>query len=133
MRLLAFLVALALPLTLATPASAAARSWNWGSVYSSDAKARAWGKVTVGKSGFTVTGSVRDTPGKACSWVIVRGQSAKNGRWKNVGFYNCRTGVGTFRRNFGYVLQMKVQVCRGTAYRPTGKCSKQRTIFTQGS
>ncbi|MEV4838752.1 hypothetical protein AB0K05_29905 [Nonomuraea sp. NPDC049486] len=132
MRLLAFLAALALPLTLASPAAADRTSWKWGTVYSADAKASAWGKVTVGQSGFVVSGNVRDVPGKACSWVIVRAQSAKNGRWKTHGFYYCKPGVGTFRRSYGYVLQIKIQVCRGTAKQPTGSCSKAKSIFTQG-
>ncbi|MFG1948794.1 hypothetical protein [Nonomuraea sp. NPDC048826] len=132
MRLVAFLAALALPFTLAAPAAADPTSWKWRTVYSADGKAGAWGKVSVGQSGFVVRGNVRDVPGKACSWAILRAQSATNGRWKAHGFYYCKPGIGTFRKNYGSVLQIKVQVCRGTAKQPTGSCSKQRTIFTQG-
>jgi hypothetical protein len=142
MRLLTLLTAAILPLGVAVPAAAtpvaaapAAATpaiWKWRSVHSADGMARAWGKVAISQFGYVVYGNLEDTIGKGCAWAVLRAQSAGNGRWKTYGFYNCTPGTGTFRKNYGSVLQIKVQVCRGTSKRPTGECSKQKTIMTQG-
>ncbi|MED7923997.1 hypothetical protein SMD20_07135 [Nonomuraea sp. LP-02] len=126
-------VAAAVALTAsAQPAAAAPTSWKWGAIRSTDGMATAWGKVVVGQSGLAVTGNLDDTYGKGCSWAVIKYQSARNGRWRTHGIYNCVPGTGTFRKNVGGVLQIRIQVCRGTATRPTGKCSRWRTVWTQG-
>lgn len=132
LRLLAVLAAAALPLAVATPAEATPAIWKWRSVHSTDGMARAWGKVSIHQFGYLVTGTVEDTLGKGCAWVVFKAQSASNGRWKSFGFYNCVPGNGTFRKDYRNVLQIKVQVCRGTSKRPTGECSRWKTIMTQG-
>jgi hypothetical protein len=126
----------ALVLLAPTPASASASAdpdtWKWGAIHSTDGLATARGKVTVGQSGLVVYGKLDDSYGKGCSWALIRRQSAANGRWRTHGFYNCVPGTGSFRKDVGGVLQIRAQVCRGTSTRPTGKCSRWRTIYTQG-
>jgi hypothetical protein len=132
-RLLAVLAAAALPLTVAaTPAEAQPTIWKWKTVHSANGMASAWGKVAISQMGYVVYGNLEDTRGKGCAWAVLRAQSAKNGKWKTYGFYNCVPGKGTFRKDYGAVLQIKVQVCTGTSKRPTGWCSKWKTIMTQG-
>jgi hypothetical protein len=63
---------------------------------------------------------------------VLQAQSASNGKWRTYGFYNCTPGKGKFRKDYRNVLRIKVQVCRGTAKRPTDECSKPKTIMTQG-
>ncbi|GAA3465768.1 hypothetical protein [Nonomuraea roseola] len=123
--------------TLALSCSPAASAepvtvWKWGAVHSTDGWATAWGKVSVGQSGLVVSGNLDDSYGKGCSWALIRYQNAGNGRWRTHGVYNCVTGTGTFRKDVGGVLQIRVKVCRGTAKRPVGKCSRWKTVYTQG-
>ncbi|TMR22553.1 hypothetical protein ETD86_11210 [Nonomuraea turkmeniaca] len=133
MRLLTLLTAAVLPLAVAAaPAAADPAIWKWRPVHSADGMAGAWGKVAISQFGYVVYGNLEDTRGKGCAWAVLRAQDARNGRWKVYGFYNCKPGTGTFRKDYGSVLQIKVQVCRGTAKRPTGECSKQKTILTTG-
>jgi hypothetical protein len=132
MRLLALLAAAALPLAAATPAEATPAIWKWRSIHSTDGMARAWGKVSIHQFGYLVTGTLEDTLGKGCAWAVFKAQSASNGRWKTFGFYNCVPGNGTFRKDYRNVLQIKVQVCRGTSKRPVDECSRWKTIMTQG-
>ncbi|MGN9844435.1 hypothetical protein ACTMTI_40545 [Nonomuraea sp. H19] len=132
MRLLALLTAIALPLTVAAPAAATPAIWKWRTVHSADGMASAWGKVAISQSGYVVYGNVEDTRGRGCAWAVLRAQSARNGSWKTHGYYNCTPGTGTFRKDYGGVLQIKVQVCRGDKKRPTGECSKWKSIFTTG-
>lgn len=140
MRFLAVLALAALPLTMAAPAEAATAPakaatpavWKWRSIHSTDGMARAWGKVSIHQFGYLVTGTVEDTLGKGCAWVVFKAQSASNGRWKSFGFYNCVPGNGTFRKDYRNVLQIKAQVCRGTSKRPVDECSRWKTIMTQG-
>jgi hypothetical protein len=134
LRSLALLLASAaiVPLAVATPAAAQPAIWKWRSIHSTDGMARAWGKVAIHQFGYLVTGNVEDTLGKGCAWVVLKSQSASNGRWKSYGFYNCVPGTGTFRKDYRNALQIKVQVCRGNSKRPTGECSRWKTIMTQG-
>ncbi|MFI7445296.1 hypothetical protein [Nonomuraea indica] len=132
MRVFVLLAALVLPLAVAAPAAATPAVWKWRAVHSADGMASAWGKVAISQFGHVVYGNLEDTRGKGCAWAVLRAQDANNGRWKTFGFYNCTPGVGTFRKDYGSVLQIKVQVCRGTSKAPTGDCSKQKTILTQG-
>ncbi|MEV4067422.1 hypothetical protein [Nonomuraea dietziae] len=117
-----------------SPAASAepATVWKWGALHSTDGWATAWGKVSVGQSGLVVSGNLDDSYGKGCSWALIRYQNARNGRWRTHGVYNCVTGTGTFRKDLGGVLQIRVKVCRGTAKRPVGKCSRWKTVYTQG-
>ncbi|TMR90329.1 hypothetical protein [Nonomuraea basaltis] len=132
MRLLALLAVVALPLTVAAPAAADPAIWKWRTVHSTDGMASAWGKVAISQFGYVVYGNLEDTRGKGCAWAVLRAQSASNGRWKTYGFYNCTPGTGTFRKSYGSVLQIKVQVCRGNSKRPIDECSKWKSIFTTG-
>ncbi|MEU8323491.1 hypothetical protein AB0C33_34440 [Nonomuraea sp. NPDC048881] len=113
--------------TAADPAS-----WRWGALHSADGLATARGKVVAGQSGLAVTGTLDDDRGKGCSWLLIRYQSASNGRWRTHGVYNCLPGTGSFRKNVGGALQIRAQVCRGNGARPVGRCSRWRTIYTQG-
>ncbi|MEU7002078.1 hypothetical protein [Nonomuraea sp. NPDC046570] len=132
-RVLIGLTVAAAALNLAGPAAAdPTTTWKWGGIHSTDGWATAWGKVTVGQSGLVVHGKLDDSYGKGCSWALIRHQNARNGRWRTDGFYNCVTGTGTFRKDVGGPLQIKVQVCRGTAKRPVNKCSRWKTVYTQG-
>ncbi|NRQ37660.1 hypothetical protein HII36_38400 [Nonomuraea sp. NN258] len=136
-RVLTVLASAALALTAATTATASATaadptSWRWGAIHSTDGMATAWGKVAVGQSGLVVYGNLDDTYGKRCSWALIRYQSATNGRWRTHGIYNCQAGTGTFRKGVGAAMQIKIQVCRGTATRPINKCSRWKTVYTQG-
>ncbi|MFI6479161.1 hypothetical protein ACIBH1_14605 [Nonomuraea sp. NPDC050663] len=132
MRMFALAAAVALPLLAAAPAHADPAVWKWRKLHSADAKASAWGEVAISQHGFVVYGNLADTRGKGCAWAVLKAQSATNGKWKSHGFYYCKPGVGTFRKDYGAVLQIRVQVCRGTATRPTGSCSRWKTIYTQG-
>ncbi|MFB4280361.1 MULTISPECIES: hypothetical protein [unclassified Nonomuraea] len=114
------------------PASAGPTSWKWGALHSTDGMATARGKVVVGQSGLVVTGYLDDTYGKGCSWVLIKYQNASNGRRRTHGVYNCTAGTGSFRKSVGGVLQIWAQVCRGTSKRPVGRCSRWKTIYTQG-
>ncbi|NUP04189.1 MAG: hypothetical protein HOV96_08265 [Nonomuraea sp.] len=118
--------------TQAGPAAADPTSWKWGAIHSTDGMATARGKVVVGQSGLVVTGHLDDSYGKGCSWVLVKYQSGSTGRWRTHGIYNCVTGTGSFRKSVGGALQIRAQVCRGTSQRPVDKCSRWRTIYTQG-
>ncbi|MEU1390486.1 MULTISPECIES: hypothetical protein [unclassified Nonomuraea] len=132
-RVLTSLGAAVLTLTaLSTAAAADPASWRWGALHSADGLATARGKVVAGQSGLAVTGTLDDDHGKGCSWVLIRYQSASNGRWRTHGVYNCVPGTGSFRKNVGGALQIRAQVCRGTSARPVGRCSRWRTIYTQG-
>ncbi|MCC5581964.1 hypothetical protein IMZ11_40820 [Microtetraspora sp. AC03309] len=132
-RVLAGLAGAAVTFTAsATPASADPTSWKWGRIHSTDGMATAWGKVIVGQSGLIVSGNLDDTYGKGCSWALIRYQDSRNGRWRTRGVYNCATGTGSFRTGVGGVLQIRVQVCRGTSKRPVNKCSRWKTVYTQG-
>ncbi|MFI7465382.1 hypothetical protein [Nonomuraea sp. NPDC049646] len=132
------LTALSTAAAAGTAAHTAARtaadpaSWRWGPLHSADGRATARGKVVVGQSGLAVTGTLDDDRGKDCSWVLIRYQSGSNGRWRTHGVYNCLPGTGSFRKNVGGALQIRVQVCRGDAARPVGRCSRWRTTYTQG-
>ncbi|MFD8558796.1 hypothetical protein ACWDOR_25100 [Streptosporangium canum] len=133
--LLGLTAAAALTLGGSTPASAATADpsvWRWGPIYSGDGHAEARGKVAVGQSGFVVYGTLEDTRGSGCSWVHVRYLNARNGRWHTASYYNCVPGAGSFRKNVGGVLQIKAKACRGNSSRPTGWCSRWKTIYTQG-
>lgn len=130
--ILAAAAAIALPLLTAAPAHADPVVWKWGKLHSADRLATAWGEVGVGQSGFYVRGKLRDARGKGCAWIVLKAQSSTNGKWRSYGFYNCKADTGSFRRDYGGVLQIRVQVCRGTSARPTGKCSRWKTVFTQG-
>ncbi|NRQ38765.1 hypothetical protein HII36_44125 [Nonomuraea sp. NN258] len=132
MRLLAVLAAAAVLPLAAAPASADPAMWKWRTVHSADGMASAWGKVAISQFGYVVYGNLEDTRGSGCAWAVLRAQDARNGRWKTHGYYYCKPGVGTFRKDYGSVLQIKVQVCRGNSKRPTGACSKSKTIFTTG-
>ncbi|MEV2267247.1 hypothetical protein [Nonomuraea africana] len=118
--------------TVGNPTVGSPTVWKWGAVHSTDGWATAWGKVAVGQSGLVVSGKLDDSYGKGCSWTLIRYQNSLNGRWRTHGVYNCVTGTGTFRKDVGGVLQIRVRVCRGTAKRPVGKCSRWKTIYTQG-
>ncbi|GGS98464.1 hypothetical protein ACFFV7_20985 [Nonomuraea spiralis] len=132
-RVLAALGAAVLVLAAhSTAAAADPASWRWGALHSTDGLASARGKVVAGQSGLAVTGYLDDDRGKGCSWVVLRYQSASNGRWRTFGIYNCVPGTGSFRKGVGGVLQIRAQVCRGTSKRPVGRCSRWRTIYTQG-
>ncbi|NAS21900.1 hypothetical protein GT755_09410 [Herbidospora sp. NEAU-GS84] len=130
-RILTAVAAAALTLT-ATPAHAAPTTWKWGGIHSTDGWATAWGKITVGQSGHRISGNLDDSRGRTCSWLLIKSMSATNGRWRTHGIYNCVAGTGTFTKNLGGVLQIRAQVCRGTAKKPVNKCSKWKTIWTQG-
>ncbi|MER7503370.1 hypothetical protein AB0L05_34270 [Nonomuraea pusilla] len=132
MRLLALLTAAVLPLTAAAPASAVPTIWNWRGGQSTDGKASAWGKVYIHQMGYLVEGNLKDTQGYGCSWVILKGQDTRSGRWKSHGFYNCIPGTGTFKKDYRNALNVKVQVCRGDADRPTGQCSAWKSIMRNG-
>ncbi|MEU6999727.1 hypothetical protein [Nonomuraea sp. NPDC046570] len=135
-------------LALATPATASASLaptaatasaagaipsiWRWGPLYSTDGMAEAKGTVAVHQFGFLVDGKLEDTRGKGCAWVSIRSMSAKNGRWRTASYYNCVPGIGTFRKDVGDVLQIKIRTCRGNSTRPTGWCSRWKTVYTQG-
>lgn len=121
-------------LILGVPATATADPsvWRWGPIHSTDGHAVAGGKVAAGQSGLVVYGTLEDTRGSGCSWVHLRSMSARDGRWRTASFYNCVPGTGRFRRNVGGVLQIKAKVCRGTSSRPTGWCSRWKTVYTQG-
>lgn len=122
-----------LTLGLSAPAASADPTvWRWGKIQSTDGWATAWGKVSVGQSGFVVTGNLDDSYGKTCSWLLLKYMSSQNGRWRTHGIYNCQTGSGTFRKSVGGVLQIKAMACRGTSKRPLNKCSRWKTIYTQG-
>ncbi|MFI9593956.1 hypothetical protein [Nonomuraea sp. NPDC052265] len=132
-RVLAALGAAVLTLTaMGTAAAADPTSWRWGALHSTDGLATARGKVVAGQSGLAVTGHLDDDRGKGCSWVLIRYQSASNGRWRTHGVYNCMGSTGSFRKNVGGALQIRAQVCRGTSKRPVGRCSRWRTVYTQG-
>ncbi|GIH78727.1 hypothetical protein [Planobispora longispora] len=115
-----------------TAASASASTWKWGPIHSTDGHATAKGKVVVTQHSFQVRGSLSDTRGKGCSWVILRWQSSGNGKWSSAGYWNCTPGTGTFRKNVGLPLKIKAKVCRGNSSRPTGWCTSWKTIYTQG-
>ncbi|MEW9553667.1 hypothetical protein [Nonomuraea sp. NPDC050783] len=134
MRLLAVLAAaVVLPLGVAaTPASATPAVWKWGPAYSADGMAGSWGKVYLHQFGYQVRGNLEDTRGKGCAWAVLKAQDSRNGRWKTYGFYNCQPGVGTFKKDYRNVVQIRVQVCRGTAARPTGECSTWKPVLTMG-
>ncbi|GAB1822627.1 hypothetical protein [Herbidospora sp. RD11066] len=132
LRILTAVAAAALTLTAATPAHAAPGVWKWGGIHSTDGWATAWGRITAGQSGYFVSGNLDDSRGKGCSWVLIKAMSPVNGKWKTHGIYNCVAGTGTFRKNVGGALQIRAQVCRGTSKKPVNKCSKWKTIWTQG-
>ncbi|MCK2213427.1 hypothetical protein MF672_006415 [Actinomadura sp. ATCC 31491] len=134
MRKLALLAAAAvLPLTVAAgPASAQPAIWKWGPVHSADGMASSWGKAYLHQFGYLVRGSLEDTRGKGCAWAVLNAQDSRDGRWKSYGFYNCRPGVGTFKKDYRNVLRIRVQVCRGNATRPTGECSGWKWILKMG-
>ncbi|GAA3090348.1 hypothetical protein GCM10010485_30670 [Streptosporangium carneum] len=115
----------------AASAAALPSIWKWGPVYSTDGHAEARGKVALAQSGFVVYGSLEDTLGSGCSWAQVRALSAR-GKVSTASYYNCVPGKGTFRKDYGAVLTIKVRACRGTATRPTGRCSRWKTVYTQG-
>ncbi|GIH92494.1 hypothetical protein ACFFMN_03940 [Planobispora siamensis] len=116
----------------AASADAAATGWKWGPIHSTDGHATAKGKVVVTQSAFQIRGSLSDTRGKGCSWVLLRWQSSGNGKWSSAGYWNCTPGTGTFRKNVAHPLQIKAKVCRGNSSRPTGWCTSWKTIYTQG-
>ncbi|MER5622106.1 hypothetical protein ABT061_13795 [Streptosporangium sp. NPDC002544] len=133
--LLGLTTAAALALGGSAPAlasTAAPTVWKWGPLHSTDGLAAAWGKVAVGQSGLVVYGTLEDTRGSGCAWAQIRYLSARNGRWHTASYYNCVPGPGTFRKNVGGVLQIKARTCRGTSARPTGRCSRWKTVYTQG-
>ncbi|MEU7894488.1 hypothetical protein AB0B45_16720 [Nonomuraea sp. NPDC049152] len=131
-RFLGVTAAAVIVLAGATPAAADPTVWKWGPVYSTDGHAEAKGAVAVGQSGFVVSGRLVDTRGAGCSWVQIKAMSSENGRWRTARFANCVPGSGSFRKGVGGVLQVRVRVCRGTATRETGRCSRWKTVYTQG-
>ncbi|MFE3450505.1 hypothetical protein ACFXJ8_16380 [Nonomuraea sp. NPDC059194] len=131
-RLLGVTAAAAIVLAGAAPAVADPTVWKWGPVHSTDGHAQARGAVAVGQSGFVVYGKLADTRGSGCSWVQIRAMSSENGRWRSARFANCVPGTAGFRKSIGGVLQIKLRVCRGSDTRATGRCSRWKTIYTQG-
>ncbi|GGK50611.1 hypothetical protein Ppa06_08970 [Planomonospora parontospora subsp. parontospora] len=124
--------ALTLGGSTAASADAAASSWKWGPIHSTDGHATAKGRIVVTQSAFQIRGDLYDTRGKGCSWVQLRWLSGSTGRWGSAAYYNCTPGTGTFRKNIGYPLTVKAKVCRGTSGGPTGRCTSWRTVYRQG-
>ncbi|MEV1003492.1 hypothetical protein [Nonomuraea sp. NPDC050202] len=124
--------AAAVSLAVSAPAAATPAMWKWRAVHSADGMAAAWGEVAVHQFGHVVDGKLEDTRGKGCAWAVLRSQDSRNGRWRDHGFYNCVPGVGTFRKDYRNTRQVRVQVCRGTAKRPTGECSAWKTLLRPG-
>ncbi|SEL91334.1 hypothetical protein [Nonomuraea pusilla] len=131
-RVLTGVSAAAVALAALAPPAAAAPSWKWGRIVSADGMGAAWGKVTARGAGLVVSGYVDDTRGRGCTWLLIRYQDSGNGRWRTHGVYNCVPGAGSFSKRVGDPLQIKAQVCRGTARRPVDECSRWKTVFTQG-
>ncbi|MGW4473383.1 hypothetical protein ACWENQ_27295 [Nonomuraea sp. NPDC004354] len=130
--LLGLIAAAVVAVSGAVPAAADPTVWRWGPVRSTDGHAEAAGKVAAGQSGLVVSGMLADTRGAGCSWVQIKGMSSENGRWRTASAGACVPGTKGFRRDVGGVLHIRVRVCRGTATGPTGRCSRWRTVYTQG-
>ncbi|WP_182875354.1 hypothetical protein [Microbispora sp. H10670] len=121
--------------TAASTASAvsAAETWKWGPTASSDYKGWASGSVRSTSSGLRVAGDLYDAGGaRTCSWVTIKWLT-DHGRYRTATFRNCSQSTPrAFRVNAGYMLLAKARVCRGTATRVTGRCSRWERVWTQG-
>ncbi|MFC4060773.1 hypothetical protein ACFOWE_20930 [Planomonospora corallina] len=124
--------ALVLGGSTAASAATATSGWKWGPIHSTDGHATARGKIVVTQSAFQIRGSLDDTRGRGCSWILLRWQKGSDGRRGSAAYYNCTPGTGTFRKNISYPLTVEAKVCRGTSKKPTDRCSSWKTIYRQG-
>ncbi|GGO04937.1 hypothetical protein GCM10010116_09880 [Microbispora rosea subsp. aerata] len=118
------------PLSASSPA---AQTWRWGPTASSDNKGWASGYVRSGASGLRIVGDLYDAGGAGtCSWVKVTWLTDR-GKHRTATFRNCSQSTPrTFTVKAGYMLLAKARVCRGSATRITGRCSRWERVWTQG-
>ncbi|MGI5154921.1 hypothetical protein [Microbispora sp. CA-102843] len=114
-------------------AASAAETWEWGPTASSDTKGWANGYVRSGSSGLRIVGDLYDAGGaRTCSWVKIKWLTDR-GKYRTASYRNCSQSTPrTFTVNAGYMLLAKAMVCRGSATRITGKCSRWERVWTQG-
>ncbi|KAB8181206.1 hypothetical protein [Microbispora catharanthi] len=117
----------------AASAASAAETWEWGPTASSDTKGWANGYVRSGSSGLRIVGDLYDAGGaRTCSWVKIKWLTDR-GKYRTATYRNCSQSTPrTFTVKAGYMLLAKAMVCRGSATRITGKCSRWERVWTQG-
>jgi hypothetical protein len=125
-------------LGLAAPAAAYAQSpgdtWNWGTIFSTDHRAKASGKVKEIEGGqIDLTGKFYDVPGHAgCSWIRFRLTDITTSHHVYRTFHNCSNAPKKLSLHGLEGFSVEAKVCRGTSHKITGRCSAYEGVWAPG-